>query len=122
MNCTGGQGNRTAGITLIKDVVPNNGDDFELDIDGPDTDDANDTTVADGESISVPSGAIVGDDVLNEGYAGGVTLNPNQSVTCTFTNTNNAVVPIPTLGEWGLILLGGLLSLFMVMPGLRRCY
>ena len=106
----------TAGITLIKDVSPNNGDDFGLDIDGPDADDASDPNVADGGSISVPSGVpgvynlseSDGTGALadytttlnctgggsnltyNEGdTSGSITLAADDSVTCTFTNTFN---------------------------------
>ena len=104
----------TAGITLIKNVSPNNGDDFGLDIDGPDADDASDTNVADGGSISVPSG-VPGVYNLSESNgtgaladytttlnctgggsdftytvgdtSGSITLAADDAVSCTFTNT-----------------------------------
>ena len=117
----------TVTITLIKDVVPNNGDDFGLEINGPDADDASDANVGDGGSIQVAGGAPGtydlsetngtgnlndytstlscnggSDFTYNEGdTVGSITLAADDDVTCTFTNTFVDILPEP-LGD-GLI-------------------
>ena len=121
VTCTFTNTFNTAGITLIKDVSPNNGDDFGLAIDGPAADDASDPNVGDGGSISVLSGApgvynlsesdgtgaladytttlncTGGSDfTYNEGDTNGsITLAIDDSVTCTFTNTFVEILPEP---------------------------
>ena len=89
----------TASITLIKDVSPNNGDDFGLDIDGPAADDASDPNVADGGSISVPSGVPGVYNLSESDGTGAARISPITKVTPAVRSpwppTTPSPVPLP---------------------------
>ncbi len=119
----------TATLTLVKQVESTEGTEtFGLDIAGPGAADTSDASVADNESIQVVgepgdylisesdgTGMLVdftsvlscngGTVTNNTGTSATVTLITDDNVTCTFTNTEDEVLPPPEGGE-GLITCG----------------
>ena len=104
-------------LTLVKQIEPDGGENFGLEIAGPGSADATDTTVLDNESIMVAGAAGTynltetdgtgtltdfmsvlscdgGTSLVNNGTSGSIDLAAGDNVTCTFTNTANAVLTL----------------------------